>query len=364
MNKGVVFLSMYYLLFAVSACVSDKTQHVMIPMPKPPFKIDRRLLSHDRPARAYGKPYQGPIIDVHVHLRKSGREDMSSTELKEVADSIRGAGVELAIVMPTPNGGRIRRHQDRWRRKWFKELGGKTIKLICCGDYVGQWIHNAFNDTYTKEGLEAFLNRLSRDLESGIYIGVGELGLYHFNKDGTQQVIFYPPNFEPFVKAFDLIAKKGYWILLHAETVDPDGVSYENKFFSGIELLYKRNPNLKLIIAHTSTTNPDNVRSMLRRYPKLMFDFKIVGNIENWWHTEPVNNAKRELHEDWAKLFEEMPERFMVGTDRKFFRRGMDAKKYQRKNRRLRKVLGTLDPKAARIIAYENAKRLFGENAP
>jgi len=61
---------MYYLLFAVSACVSDKTQHVMLPMPKPPFKIDRRLLSHHRPARAYGKPYQGPIIDVHVHLQR------------------------------------------------------------------------------------------------------------------------------------------------------------------------------------------------------------------------------------------------------------------------------------------------------
>jgi hypothetical protein len=77
-----------------------------------------------------------------------------------------------------------------------------------------------------------------------------------------------------------------------------------------------------------------------------------------------VNNAKRELHEDWAKLFEEMPERFMVGMDRKFFRRGMDAEKYQRKIRQLRKVLGTLDPKAARMIAYENAERLFGENVP
>ncbi len=54
----------------------------------------------------------------------------------------------------------------------------------------------------------------------------------------------------------------------------------------------------------------------------------------------------------------------MVGMDRKFFRRGMDAEKYQRKIRRLRKVLGTLDPKAARMIAYENAERLFGENVP
>ena len=42
----------------------------------------------------------------------------------------------------------------------------------------------------------------------------------------------------------------------------------------------------------------------------------------------------------------------------------MDAEKYMRKNRRLRKVLGTLNPKAARMIAYENAKRIFGKNTP
>ncbi len=42
----------------------------------------------------------------------------------------------------------------------------------------------------------------------------------------------------------------------------------KNKFFAGIELLYQRNPNLKLIIAHTSTTNPHNVWHMLQRYPK------------------------------------------------------------------------------------------------
>ncbi len=54
----------------------------------------------------------------------------------------------------------------------------------------------------------------------------------------------------------------------------------------------------------------------------------------------------------------------MVGTDDKFLRRGVDAGKYKRRNQRWRKVLGTLNPKAARMIAYENAKRLFGEITP
>ncbi len=386
MNERIVILFMCIMLFGVTPSLGYSFQgqegtgkmipapegrsrirrrHVMIPMPQLPFKIDRRLLPHDRPARAYGKSYEGPMIDVHVHLNTRSRKYTSLKDLKEVVDGIREAGVELAIVMPTPNEGRRRVHEKRrLHRKLLMELGGKSIKIMCCGNYLGQWIHNAYYETYSKKSLNAFLQRIAMDLNSGIYTGVGEFGLYHFNKSGRQAIIRYPPNFEPFVKAVDLIAREGYWILLHAETVDPDGVSYEDKFFRGIELLYKRNPNLKLIIAHTSTTNPDNVRRMLLRYPNLMIEFKIVKRLKNWWYTEPVNNSKRELHEDWAKLFEAMPERFMVGTDDKFFRRKMDAEKYKKRNGRMRKVLGTLNPKAAKMIAYENAKRLFGENAP
>ncbi len=44
--------------------------------------------------------------------------------------------------------------------------------------------------------------------------------------------------------------------------------------------------------------------------------------------------------------------------------RGMDAEKYRRRNRQMRKVLGTLDQKATRMIFYENAKILIGKNTP
>ncbi|MDP6559921.1 MAG: hypothetical protein QF619_07355, partial [Candidatus Binatia bacterium] len=94
MNKHAIFSSICFLLFGVLASLGDtnqvtkgademipppegirriKRRHVMIPMPKLPFKIDRRLLSHDRQARKYGKPYQGPMIDVHVHLNTRRR---------------------------------------------------------------------------------------------------------------------------------------------------------------------------------------------------------------------------------------------------------------------------------------------------
>ena len=37
---------------------------------------------------------------------------------------------------------------------------------------------------------------------------------------------------------------------------------------------------------------------------------------------EPVLNSNGELYKDWALLFEEMPDRFVIGSDAKFMRKG------------------------------------------
>jgi acyl carrier protein phosphodiesterase len=343
-----------------------RPRRVMVDLPKPPFAIDRRLLPHDRAVRAYGEPYLGPIIDIHLHLNTRRHRDTSLVELGGIAAGLRASGVERALVMPTPNEGRRRGHgKRRIHRKLLAEIGGKAIGLMCCGHYLGQWLHRAYYDTYTKESLDRLLARLAADLDSGLYAGVGEIALYHFDKNGRQAIIRYPPNFEPFLRVVELVASRGLWMLLHAESIDPKGVSYEDQVFGGIELLYRRHPDLKLIVAHTATTNSENLRRMLARYANLMIDFKLVKRLSNWHHTEPVNNPDRRLHEDWARLFEAMPRRFMVGTDSKFFRRRFDVAKYHRHIARYRKVLGGLNPRAARLIAYENAKRILspGVNA-
>ncbi|MEE8515671.1 MAG: amidohydrolase family protein [Alphaproteobacteria bacterium] len=336
-----------------------------VALPKPGFVIDRRRLANDRAARAHGVPYRGPIIDVHLHLNVRDDEPASDSELRDILGHIRKAGVEGVIVMPTPNEGRRRRsHNRRQYRRKFQKLGGNTVRLMCCGSYLGQWFHNAQGKNVSNEAFKRLRRRLGEDLASGHYLGVGEFGLYHFDKNGRQPVIQYPPNFTPFLATVGLIASLGRWILLHAESVDPEGNSYEDKFFGGIELLYRRNPSLKLIIPHTATTNPDNVRRLLTRHPTLMMDFKFVGRLGNWHHTEPVHNADKELHEDWARLFEAMPSRFMVGTDAKFYRRGFDGDDYRRLIERFRRVLGGLNPQAARLIGHENARRIFSMPGP
>ena len=68
---------------------------------------------------------------------------------------------------------------------------------------------------------------------------------------------------------------------------------------------------------------------------------------------------KGEIYEDWAELFEEMPGRFIVGTDVKFGRKRWPVSRYNKTIELLRKMLATLDPKAAEKVAYHNARKLF-----
>ena len=329
-------------------------------LPPPAFEVDPTRSDPGRPARARMRPYSGPIIDTQVHLNTRRDRDPEPGELASIVRVIKDTGVELAIFMATPNEGRKPNGDGRIaHRKMLRDLARERIKLFCCGSYITYWLHLAHRNGYSQEDLDGILERLAKDLDSNDYAGIGEIGLYHFNKNGEQPVISYPPDFEPFLRVADVVARKAKWFDLHAEPVDPEGKSYEAKVFGGIELLLRRNPDLKLILSHTAMTNPANLRKLLGRYPNVMINIKHRKSHWSWRNLEPINNLKLELYEDWARLFEDMPERFMVGTDEKFRRRGRPPEKYRGKITGTRRILGALNPRAARLIAYENARKIF-----
>lgn len=367
MNRLVCFFILFLFLFSFAPFAESKD---LIAIPLPAFKVNQTRSDPDRPARAHEKYYSGPIIDVHTHLYPpsgSGKDwlsasDIDKGELKDILQVVKEQGVELIIFMPTPNDG-LRRNQKLGpvKRQMIREMDPNRVRVFCGSNYITVWLDSAYNSGGYSEGeVQSVLRQLEEDINSGDCAGIGEIGPYHFDKGfGGQNVLEFPLNFDLFLRIVDLVARKGMWLDLHAEPVTPDGKSYEKEVFGGIELLYQRNPNLKLIYSHTAMTNPTNSRKILKQYPNIMMNIKAITK-HNWWRNlEPVVNTDGELYEDWARLFEEMPERFMIGTDSHFGREGFRPFKYERKIERMRGILGTLEPRAARLIAYENAKRLF-----
>ena len=331
-------------------------------LPAPGFEIDQTRSNNYRGVREFRADYRGPLFDVQAHIRrpKDDRDDY----LKNVMGVMARAGVSRMLVMATPNEGRRENHEkDADYRRRLAGMSGGRIQVMCGGNY-SYWMHRAWRDGYSKSELAKILDRLGRAIIAGKCVGLGEIGLYHFNKNGRQAVISYPPNFEPFVKLIGVAAANDVWVILHAEPVTPDGESYEARVFGALALLYARYPRLKLILAHSGMTNMANARRILGLYSGLVLDFKTIHQKKHkhWRNLEPINDSSLRLFEDWAKLMEEMPDRFIAETDAKFGReRRYPISRYDTEIARMRAVLGSIDPKAARMIGFDNAARMFGD---
>ncbi|MBI4185378.1 MAG: amidohydrolase family protein [Proteobacteria bacterium] len=328
-------------------------------LPRADFAIERTRSDPARPVRAPRTAYRGPIIDAHLHLDPPRRRE--ANDLGAILAALAEAGVETAVFMPTPNEGRFRESaQGQDEKRELLARGQGRVRLFCGSDYISVWLNDAFALGYREREVDSILARLSADLAAPSCAGVGEIGLFHFNKKGDQAVVTYAPGFKPFLAIVGLAAGKGAWLDLHAEPVEPEGASHEDEVFGGLALLFRRFPNLKLILSHTAMTNPTNARRILAAYPTVMMNLKIVREHDGWRNLEPVTDEQGALYEDWAKLFEEMPGRFMIGTDAKFGRRSFSPDRYRREIERIRLLLGSLSPEAQRPIAVENARRVLG----
>jgi len=326
-------------------------------LPRPGFSIETTRPLSDRPVRADQGKYTGPIIDTHVHLLSRLGHGDPPTVLRQIDE----AGVDRVFFLPTPNEQRFKdRGENAHNRQRLKKIAPDRIGLLCGSTAFTVWMHKTYRRGYSERDLEKRIRRLEEELESAPCLGIGEIGPYHFKKKPGQAVIEFPMDFRPFLELAGLAAKKNIVFDLHAEPMTPDGRSYEKEVFGGVALLFMHYPNLKLILSHTAMTNAANARSLLMLYPNLMFNLKIVASRSlQWQHLGPITNMDREIYEDWAKLMEDMPERFMVGTDARFGNPKYAKGRYRKEIRRIRRLLGRLDPKTAEMIGHLNAERLF-----
>jgi hypothetical protein len=273
--------------------------------------------------------------------------------------------VRRAVVMPVPNEGLSNRIGDGTEQKiQLAQNNAKQIKVMCGGDYLSNWLSDTEKYGAVEAAVKQKLTRLEADLDSGSCLGVGELGLLHFNKMGTQNVIQIRFDAPLVLQVIDAIGRRGRWLQLHAEPREPNGRSHDKEVWSALALWTSRQPNLKIMMSHTGMTSAAHARRLLESYPNLYFSIKLMSSrVDAWRHLEPLLNGEGELFEDWAQLMETMPGRFVIGSDAKFGQSGHESEGeegYGHMIRKFRRMLGTLDANTARQIASENVKRIYG----
>lgn len=356
------------LFLPTTAGALGKCDSYSVVLPSPGFTILSNLtprLPTIKPIRPFSGTYQGAICDQHVHYDPDG--SAAKTTPAEVITALADNDV-YAIVMPTPNEGQVVPIDETGieHRETLRTDSDGRVQRFCASTYISAWLHRAYRDGCDETELNEILRRLEDDLTSGQCIGIGEIGIYHFDKkvDSEQPVISYPFTYPPFLEIVNMIASYGAWLDLHAEPIDSDfpppvlGHSYEDQVFGGLALLYGLFPDLKLILSHTAMTNTTNVRSIMDLYSDKDFwlNLKIITSHENWKYLSPITSERARLYEEWAELLEDRPGYFMVGTDYKFNRESTPG--YTGDINDIRNILGSINSVAANKIGYMNAKSL------
>lgn len=335
-------------------------------LPPPDIVIDQTRSDPNRSTRPFSVKHEGALWDTHVHLDPPREEGSDRKGPEELLLALDKAGVTRINIMPTPNEGRFDPSAYSPKgginaRESLRNKATGRVRVNCGAASLTVWMHEAAQKSYREEAFQSRFGSLVEAINVGRCAGIGEIGLFHFQKWGHQAVIDIPPTFPPFLAVAELAESKNVWLDLHAEPVEPEGKSREAEVFGTVAMLYQKYPGLKLILSHTAMTNPANLRALFATYPSLMVNLKLVRDHDKWRNLEPICDSQGQVYEDWAVLMEAFPDRFMVGSDAKFGRKGFRLKKYHKEIKLIRKALGSLAPEAAEMIAWQNAVRVFGE---
>jgi hypothetical protein len=243
-----------------------------------------------------------PLIDAHVHY---SHDAWSLVPTAEAIAILRRSNLRKVLVSSSSDEGTQRLYQAA------PDLIVPELRPYRSRGEIGTW----FRDDSVIAHMEARLAQYR-------YVGIGEFHLYGADAD------------LPVPRRMVQLAKQ-HKLFLHAHS-DIDAV----------ERLFQQDPDALILWAHSGFDRPDAVRGLLKRHPNLWADLAFRND----------HAAGTKVDAAWRALFEEFPDRFMVGTDTFTPERWHYIEEHARWSRGW---LADLPPALAERIAWRNAEALF-----
>ena len=278
------------------------------------------------------------IADVHMH-------PMSQSPIEQLTWMNRN-GVKWAGL-----GSMSRFKRERFTevmKQRYISFGGQGEMNKIFFQHGSDGVEDENNEIF-----ELMMNDLEQEFESGNIKGIGELF-------GNNRTTNPKPNFRrktridaPTYRAIlDLVEKYGGTMSIHVQW-DSDSVEQ-------LGVLADHNPNGNIIWAHCGNDGSAyGVRKVLKNHANIYCDLSARSRpkLSDW----VVNKRPQaeiftsyNLNGSWKDLIEEMPDRFMVGTDTK------GGSKYDKGIDNIRNgLLANLSQETAEKVAYKNAQRLL-----
>ena len=248
------------------------------------------------------KAEQLPIFDAHIHYSHDAVEFLPPSE---AVKALRAAGLRKALVSSSDDNG------TQLLFKAAPDLIVPALRPYRKRGETGSWMHD-----------ETILEYVETRLARNKYRAIGEF--HAFGDDIDTKV----------VQRIIVLAKE-YGLLLHAHS---DAAA--------VDKIFQSDPGAMVLWAHSGFDRPEAVRDMLAKHKNLWADLAFRSD----------QSSGGKVAEDWRKVFEEFPERFMVGTDTFAPERWYYVKEHADFSRTW---LASLPRDLAERIAYRNAEDML-----
>jgi hypothetical protein len=315
-------------------------------------------------------------IDTHSHLRPGRRREGGGFAAAARAALARmdRLGVRTTIVMSPPlPADRAGEYDEAALLAIARQYPGR-FAVMAGGSSLNPMIAGAPKDGSVGPELAQRFTRTAEDLLRQGAAGFGEVTALHLSFYSRHPFEERAPDHPLFLLLADIAARHGVPIDLHMEAVAepfavPDWLRQRSASnpasiaanIAAFERLLAHNRGARIVWAHAGmdTTNqrsPELMRRLFRRHPNLYASIKIAplpGTVH--WVYRPGAG----LNPAWRAVMLEFPDRFLIGSDE--FHQGGEGGRRERPQRadEALDVLKHLPEKAARMIAHENAERLY-----
>jgi predicted TIM-barrel fold metal-dependent hydrolase len=192
----------------------------------------------------------------------------------------------------------------------------------------------------------ALLQQLDAMLATGTYKGIGEISAAHFPAAGFAETDFSPGG-AMMTGILELARKYKLPVMVHVESTRMQELS----------AMLLRFPDVTVVWAHGGYTPLFLARRMLQRHPNLVYELSA-----RTWPRHPrspdytILRDGVEVWPEWLQLIDEMPSRFLVGTDASHRSAASEEMKFAS----VQNLLRQLRPGVREQVARGNLLRLVG----
>ena len=202
-----------------------------------------------------------PLVDAHIHYSHDAWEGLPPA--KAVA-LLRKAGLKRAFVSSSSDKG------TQLLYNATPHLIVPVLRPYRKHGELGSWMHD-----------DSIIKLLETRLSTNKYAGIGEFHAY--GNDVNTNVLR---------RVVSLAKQYGIFLHSHSDAAVIDGI-------------FKKNLDARVLWAHSGSTDPTEIRSMLKKHKNLWSDLAFCDE----------HATDRKVDKAWRKLFQDFPNRFMIGND-------------------------------------------------